>query len=324
MLAGFIRVVVVLAVIIAFLHLTGKLKAVGTVLGAFAGLLLGWALQAPVSGVAAWGLITVKRPFRVGDRIAFPQLGLIGDVLDVGLMYTTLDRVGGTVGTEEAVGQNVLIPNAMLFGQVAINYTPQQQAAYCLDEIIIRLTFDSDWETAENILINAAREVTVHIIEKTGKEPFIRADIYDYGVNMRLRYMTLAMDRPRIGHEILKKIFLEFQRNPRVDFAIPYVYSYRKGIERGGSSITSRETVIEVSIDNIDDPELHVILSAEDERGVDELAERISKMGLLQPIVVRRSTGNRYELVAGRYRFLACKRLGWKVIPAVLRSGPGS
>jgi len=57
--------------------------------------------------------------------------------------------------------------------------------------------------------------------------------MYDYGVYMRLRYMTLATDRPRIKYEIEKRAFQEFQMNEKVDFAIPYVYSAKKGVGNG-------------------------------------------------------------------------------------------
>ena len=321
MLTSFIRVLAVLAVILALLHFTGKLSGLGGLVAGFAGLLLGWSLQAPVSGVAAWALVTLKRPFRVGDRVLFPTLGLLGDVLDVGFMYTKLDQVGGAVGSEEAIGRDILIPNAMLFSQVAINYTPQQMAAYSLDEVIVRLTFDSDWDTAERILLDAAREVTKEIIAETGKEPYIRSDIYDYGVFMRLRYMTYATDRPRVSHEILKRIFRDFQGTKRVDFAIPFVYSYRKGMEAVPRGATGPETITEVAIENIDDPEEHVALTAEEQAAVEELAGRIETMGLLQPIVVRRADAWRYVLLAGRFRLLACKRLGWKAIPAIVKEG---
>ena len=63
-------------------------------------------------------------------------------------MYTVLDQVGGAIGSEEAVGRNVLIPNAMLFSSVVINYTVKREAAYILDEVVIRITYDSDWDTA--------------------------------------------------------------------------------------------------------------------------------------------------------------------------------
>jgi small-conductance mechanosensitive channel len=318
MLAGFTRLMIIVAVIIALALSTGKLGKEWALVSGFVGLLLGWSLQAPVSGVAAWALVSAKRPFRVGDRVLFPSLGLLGDVLDVGFMYTTLNQVGGSIGSEEAIGRSILIPNAMLFSQVAINYTPKQLAPYFLDEVIIRLTFDSDWETAERILLDAARNVTGDIIRETGKEPYIRSDIYDYGVYMRLRYMTPAWDRPRIAHEILKQVFRDFQRNPRVDFAIPYVYSYRKSIAAGAHA-AGPETVTEVAVESIDDPEANVPLNPADPNYIAELADRIKQMGLLQPVLVQRAPNGRYTLVAGRFRLLACERLGWKAIPVIIK-----
>jgi small-conductance mechanosensitive channel len=318
MLAGFIRLMMIAGVIIALFCVTGKLGKEWALVSGFVGLLLGWSLQAPVSGVAAWALVCAKRPFRVGDRVLFPSLNLLGDVLDVGFMYTTLNQVGGSIGSEEAIGRSILIPNAMLFSQVAINYTPKQLSPYFLDEVIIRLTFDSDWDIAEKILLDAARSVTGDIIRQTGKEPYIRSDIYDYGVYMRLRYMTPAWDRPRIAHEILKQVFRDFQRNPRVDFAIPYVYSYRKSMPVGVHA-AGPETVTEIAMENIDDPEANVPLRPADPNYIAELADRIKQMGLLQPVLVQRAASGRYTLVAGRFRLLACERLGWKAIPVIIK-----
>ena len=47
---------------------------------------------------------------------------------------------------------------------------------------------------------------------------------------------------------------------------------------------------------------------------IDELAESIRKIGLLQPIVVRTNTSNNFEVVAGNRRLNACKTLGWRKI----------
>jgi len=240
MVTGFWRFVVIFAAGLALLTIYFELGAVATVLGAFGGMFLGWALQQPVSGFAAWFLVSAKRPFRVGDRVQLPSHGLVGDVIDVGPMYTVLNQVGGAVGSEEAVGRDILIPNAMLFGNLVINYTPPPHhvhltqflkreikagPAYILDEVVVRITFDSNWHRAENILLTAAKEVTGDIVRETKQEPYIRADFYDYGVWLRLRYMTLATDRPRITYEITKRVYEGFAANEDVDFAIPYVYS---------------------------------------------------------------------------------------------------
>ena len=243
MLVGFWRFIVIFITLLAFLTVFLELGTIGAVLGAFGGMFIGWSLQAPVSGFAAWVLVTLKRPFRVGDRVQLPSFGLVGDVIDVSPMYTVLNQVGGAVGSEEAVGRHILIPNAMLFGNLVINYTPpphhtpqlhfrseiKSSPTFILDEVVARITFTSDWKEAERILLDAAREVTKDIIEITGHEPYIRSDMYDYGVYMRLRYMTLATDRPRITHEITQKVFEEFSKNEKVDFAIPYVYSNKSG-----------------------------------------------------------------------------------------------
>jgi len=229
MLVGFLRALTGFALILVIIESMGRMTVFSALGVGFIGMLLGWSLQAPVSGVAAWALITIRRPFRIGDRISFSSLGLVGDVVDIGLMYTILNQVGGSIGSEEAIGRDILIPNAMLFSQVVINYTTKQDQPYFLDEVVWRITFDSDWDEAEKIMIDAAKEVTADIIKKTGIEPYMRADVYDYGIYLRLRYITCATERPKIAYEINKIIFKKIQENPKVDLAIPYTYSYRTG-----------------------------------------------------------------------------------------------
>jgi small-conductance mechanosensitive channel len=309
----------VLGVIIFGAYGFGKLDSFTSFFTLFGGMLLGWSLQAPVSGFAAWILVSLKRPFRPGDRIQFPSLGLVGDVKEVGAMYTKLDQVGGAIGSEEAVGRYILVPNAMLFGQVVINYTVVQEAAYMLDEVVIRITYDSDWKIAEQILLNAATEVTKDIIEATKIQPYIRSDLYDYGVYLRLRYQTKVQERAEIAYRITRRIFEEFQKTSVVDMAIPYVYSYRAGLGRKEEDIShskKEQEVIEIPIAHIHAPEMNI-----DSVDIQPLLDSITIQGLLQPIVVELSPQDGfYDIVAGHLRYEACKRLGWKTIPATIRS----
>ena len=201
------RLLAVLSLGLAVAYGFGKLAAFGTFFSLFGGMLLGWSLQAPVSGFAAWILISLQRPFRPGDRVQFPNLGLTGDVAETTPMYTYLNQVGGTIGSEEAVGRYILVPNAMLFSQVVINYTVAQESPYMLDEVLVRITFDSNWEAAEKVLLNAAHKITDDIIKATGVQPYIRSDMYDYGVYLRLRYQTRVQDRAEISYRITKEIF---------------------------------------------------------------------------------------------------------------------
>lgn len=58
----------------------------------------------------------------------------------------------------------------------------------------------------------------------------------------------------------------------------------------------------------------------EEDSSLGDLAESIRQHGLLSPVIVRESQDHGWELVAGQRRLLACRRLGWETIPAILRT----
>ena len=215
------KVIIAVFVIMA---LSGSLKLLG-LSAAFLGMMLGWSLQAPVTGIAAWLMIVLKRPFRIGDRVIIA--GIIGDVSDITLTHVIMNQVGGTIGGEEPSGRAVLIPNAILFGQVIMNYTLQE--SYMLDEVPVRLTFDSDYQLAEEVMLEAAREVTSDIIKQTGQEPFTRCEFFDAGVLVRLRYQTIPTRRQEVSSEITERIMAAFKKHyPAVQYCYPHaVVRYR-------------------------------------------------------------------------------------------------
>ncbi|QBI56737.1 ParB/RepB/Spo0J family partition protein [Streptomonospora litoralis] len=56
-----------------------------------------------------------------------------------------------------------------------------------------------------------------------------------------------------------------------------------------------------------------------DEEALEELRASIAEVGLLQPIVVRKLEGGRYELIMGERRWRASKEVGLETIPAIVR-----
>jgi len=70
---------------------------------------------------------------------------------------------------------------------------------------------------------------------------------------------------------------------------------------------------------NIDDIDVSLsnVRKSNLEEGIDELADSIRKIGVQQPVMVIRK-GERYELIIGQRRFLACKKAGEDEIPAVI------
>lgn len=219
-----------LGVIFVIVSFSGSLAAMG-MSAAFISMVLGWSLQRPVTGIAAWIMVMIKRPFEIGDRIIIQ--GVRGDVLDISPTHILLGEVGGTIGGEESSNRGILIPNAVLFDQMVINYAVSEEAKHILDEVPVRISYDSDYRLAEQTLIDCAAEVTREIIDETGQLPFTRAEFFDSGVFMRLRYKSIAVERQRISSEIVGKIVEAFSQSDQLGFAYPRAsIEYRSGGER--------------------------------------------------------------------------------------------
>jgi len=80
--------------------------------------------------------------------------------------------------------------------------------------------------------------------------------------------------------------------------------------------------VKEIKIDEISLSEANTrkdLIAGTEDASIDDLAQSIQEKGLLNPIIVRVSKDGLYELIAGQRRFLACQKLGWKTIPAIVR-----
>jgi len=73
----------------------------------------------------------------------------------------------------------------------------------------------------------------------------------------------------------------------------------------------------EITIDEITLPP--ILLRPLDGEVVSDLQKSIKSVGLLQPILVRKTNSSLYELVFGRHRLEACRKLGWKSIPSIVK-----
>lgn len=57
-----------------------------------------------------------------------------------------------------------------------------------------------------------------------------------------------------------------------------------------------------------------------DELELKELGDSIKENGLIQPVVVRKSKDDKYEIVAGERRWRACKKIGLNKIPVIIKN----
>src|SRR5690606_39716924 len=96
-----------------------------------------------------------------------------------------------------------------------------------------------------------------------------------------------------------------------LDALLPSNFSLTEGSGDGGK-------VVEIKIDEIvpNDQQPRRQFS---EESLQELAASIEKKGVIQPIIVRKQPGGGYQIVAGERRWRACRLLGKKTIPALIK-----
>jgi ParB family chromosome partitioning protein len=89
-------------------------------------------------------------------------------------------------------------------------------------------------------------------------------------------------------------------------------------LSEGGTKLDAREELRDVDIDLIDpNPEQPRTFFSEDK--LEELSQSIRENGLVQPILLRRKEGGRYQLVAGERRWRAAQQVGLQRVSAIVR-----
>ena len=194
-------------------------------LGFVAGLLtvaLGWALQKPISGVVAWLILIIRRPVHIGDRVVISNIK--GDITNITLTHIFLDEVGGTVEGEESSGRTVMIPTSTIFEREIINYTERDE--YILDEINTTVTYESNLEKAEEIMIDSVKKIMKpswdEFPKKISKEPYNRLLFKDSGIEITVRYYTIAARRTEMATNIRREIFNQIRKTKNVEIAYPH------------------------------------------------------------------------------------------------------
>jgi small-conductance mechanosensitive channel len=208
-------------IIIILFTYYGNFSELGFIAGLFS-VAVGLALQKPISSVIAWLILTTRRPFDIGDRILISDLK--GDITDITLTHIFLDEVGGTIEGEEKSGRIIMIPTSSIFEKEIINYTHQDE--YILVEIVTSITYESNLENAENLILKAVEKIMkpywINFPKKLEKEPHTRLQFKDSGIDISVRYYTLAFNRNKIATDIRREIFNQIKNVKDVEFAYPH------------------------------------------------------------------------------------------------------
>tara|TARA_A100000171_G_scaffold51080_1_gene64311 strand:- start:1645 stop:2526 length:882 start_codon:yes stop_codon:yes gene_type:complete len=130
-----------------------RLGGFGVALGV-AGAGIAFALQEVITSVAGWLAIVFGNFYKTGDRV---QLGGIkGDVMDIGVLRTTLMEVGQWVNGDLYNGRIVRISNSFVFKEPVFNYSAD--FPFLWDEMKIPLKTESDYKYAKEVFLNIMDE----------------------------------------------------------------------------------------------------------------------------------------------------------------------
>lgn len=221
---------------ILFLGLIGSVSSLAIYIGLI-GAALTFVLQKPLLNIGAWVLISYKRIYRIGDRISIG--GTKGYVLDITTMYTELREFGDWMRGDTFTGRIVSVPNGIIFDQPVYNYT--RDFPFVWDEIGNLVTYESDIEVAKEYMLTSAREVVGDLMNSNYevyrrklvirdlehlliKEPELRMELADSGVNLYVLYFCPAESRRKIKSEITEKIWNRFMADPKVGIAYPHMH----------------------------------------------------------------------------------------------------
>lgn len=191
------------------------------------------------SNVVGWMIIISGKGYKSGDRITIGNVS--GDVIDIGLLRTIVAEIGNWVEADQSTGRLISIPNSMVLNHEVFNYT--QGFDLIWNETKTMITFESDWQKAEEILTDIAeidfiqkKEELKNGLKNVKKQfmlqynyisPKVYVDIKDSGIELTLRYMVRARRRRTLEDMISREILLRFDQENSIDFAYPTMRLYK-------------------------------------------------------------------------------------------------
>lgn len=168
-----------------------------------------------ISG-AVWR--TASRAFDVGDRIEVN--GFRGDVIDHGLLATTLLEVGPGEHSNQASGRAIVLPNSVFLTHPMVNETFTD--AYVLHPFELKVPRNSDWRRAERVLLEAAnaecagflhdakaslgKQIARHSLPNLGLDPRVSIELTDPSeIGLLVRVPVPVRQKSKIEQAILRR-----------------------------------------------------------------------------------------------------------------------
>lgn len=208
-----------------------KLGGLTVALGV-AGAGIAFALQEVIASFAGWLVIVSGGLYKTGDRVQFGKV--TGDVMDIGVLRTTIMETGQWVDGDLYNGRIVFVANNNVFKEPVFNYSGD--FPFLWDEIKIPIQYGSDYDKATAIFLQAGKEVVEAIpteinrkwielqkkyrLENARTEPMVSLIATDNWVEFTLRYVVNFKKRRITKTELFTKILkMVDDTNGKIKFA---------------------------------------------------------------------------------------------------------
>lgn len=195
-------------------RLTGLTVAFGV-----AGAGIAFALQEVIASVAGWIAISLGQYYRTGERVELG--GIRGDVIDIGVLRTTLMELGEWVNGDLYNGRIVRVANSFVFKEPVYNYSAD--FPFLWDEIRIPIHYGSDRKRARSLILEAVTEVIgdyparskaawIQLVEKyrleaARVEPMVTMTADENWYTFTARYVVDYRKRRTTRDQIFTRIF---------------------------------------------------------------------------------------------------------------------
>ncbi len=163
----------ILTVLLITIVYSDKLGGLTVAFGV-AGAGIAFALQEVIASFAGWLAIMFGNFYKSGDRVELG--GIKGDVMDIGVLRTTIMETGNWVDGDLYNGRIVLVANSFVFKEPVYNYSGD--FPFLWDEIKIPVQFGSDYQKANEMLLQIGNEVAGSISDESIKKWKILQNIY--------------------------------------------------------------------------------------------------------------------------------------------------
>jgi small-conductance mechanosensitive channel len=157
--------------------------------------IVGLAVQTPMTSFLGWIYILVRRPYQVGDRIQIEDA--TGDVIDVSYLDTTLWEFGGKyLSTDHPSGRIIKFPNSKVLSAMVFNYS-WPLFPYIWNEIKFQIAYNSDLEfVARTMQKITEEEIGEEMMERvaTFRELLAKTPVDELEVRQRPRVIFRVSD----------------------------------------------------------------------------------------------------------------------------------